>query len=251
MIRLQKYLAHAGVGSLRACERWIAEGKVAVNGQVVTQMGVSIDPEKDQVTFKGKPVQGEEKKVTVMLYKPEGYVTTAKDQFGRPSVVQLVDLPGIRLYPVGRLDYQTSGLLILTNDGDLTNKMTHPRHHIPKTYHAVLTGEVKSEDIQRLRTGVTLDDGYKTRPAKARLLGVSGHNSRVEITIYEGKNHQVRRMAKAIHHPVLRLKRISIGDLTLGNLNEGTYRKLTEKEIRALKAACQDPGSERREGRRP
>lgn len=239
MMRLQKYLAHAGVGSLRACERYIAEGKVAVNGQTVTQMGTQIDPDHDKVTFRGKEIAGEEKKVTVMLHKPEGYVTTAKDQFGRPSVVELIDIPGVRLYPVGRLDYQTSGLLILTNDGDLTNKMTHPRHHVAKTYHALLQGEVKGEELRALSQGVILDDGYRTRPAKVRLLGMKGRDSRVEITIYEGKNHQVRRMAKAIHHPVLRLKRVSVGDLTLGTLHEGTYRKLTEKEIRSLKAACE------------
>lgn len=250
MIRLQKYLAHAGIGSLRACERWIAEGKVTVNGEIVTEMGVQIDPEKDTICFKGKPVRGEEKKTTIMLNKPDGYVTTAKDQFGRPSVLDLVDIPGVRLYPVGRLDYQTTGLLILTNDGELTQSLTHPKHHFPKTYEALLQGEVKSQDLETLRKGVVLDDGYRTRPAGARLIGLNGHNSRVEITIYEGKNHQVRRMAKAIRHPVLRLKRVRVGDLTLGNLNEGTWRKLTPKEIQSLKAAAQTDSQKDRKGKR-
>ena len=250
MIRLQKYLAHAGIGSLRTCEHLITEGKVKVNGDVVTQMGVQIDPEKDVILFKGRPVAAEQKKVTVLLNKPEGYVTTAKDQFGRPSVLDLVDMPEVRLYPIGRLDYQTSGMLLLTNDGDLTNGLTHPRHHVAKTYEALLQGEIKGEDLERLRRGVVLDDGYRTKPAKVRLLGLAGHNSRVEITIFEGKNHQVRRMAKAVHHPVLRLQRVRIGEIGLGNLKEGSWRKLTEKEIRMLKDACAAAGQENHQKKR-
>ena len=234
-MRLQKFMAHAGVGSLRACERLIAEGKVTVNGERVTQMGTDIDPEKDIVVCRGKKVEDTGRKVTVLLNKPEGYITTAKDQFGRPSVVELVKVEGLRLYPVGRLDYQTTGALLLTNDGDLTQALTHPRHHIAKTYLAIMKGQVTGEEIERLKKGVTLDDGYHTKPAKARLTGMSGRDSKVELTIYEGKNHQVRRMAKAIGHPVLRLQRISVGGLTLGNLKPGQYRELTEQEVRELK----------------
>ncbi len=238
MMRLQKFLAHAGVGSLRTCEHYIAQGLVQVNGQTVTAMGVQIDLEKDEVSFRGRLVRGAEEKVTILLNKPEGYVTTSKDQFGRPSVLDLIDLPGVRLYPVGRLDYQTTGLLLLTNDGDLTYRLTHPRHHVAKTYEALLQGEVTGVEIRQLEKGVVLDDGYRTGPAKARLLSQKGRNSLVRLTIFEGKNHQVRRMAKAIHHPVLHLKRVQIADLTIGTLKEGAWRKLTEQEIQELKKAC-------------
>ncbi len=238
MIRLQKYLAHAGIGSLRTCEQYIAQGLVQVNGQTVTVMGVQIDPERDTVAFRGRTVRGAEAKVTILLNKPEGYVTTSRDQFGRPSVLDLIDLPGVRLYPVGRLDYQTTGLLLLTNDGDLTHQLTHPRHHVAKTYEALLQGEVRGEEIRQLEKGVILDDGYRTKPAKARLIGPKGRNSLILLTIFEGKNHQVRRMAKAIRHPVLHLKRVQIADLSIGTLKEGSWRKLTEKEVQDLKRAC-------------
>ena len=238
MIRLQKYLAHAGVGSLRTCEKYIADGLVQVNGETVTVMGMQIDPEKDTVSFRGKTVQGAEAKVTIMLNKPEGYVTTSRDQFGRPSVLDLIDLSGVRLYPIGRLDYQTTGLLLLTNDGDLTNQLTHPRHHVAKTYEALLQGEVRGEEIRQLEKGVVLEDGYRTKPAKAQLIGPKGRNSLIRLTIFEGKNHQVRRMAKAIHHPVLHLKRVMIADLSVGTLKEGAWRKLTERELQDLKKAC-------------
>ena len=177
-----------------------------------------------------------------MLHKPAGYVTTSHDQFGRPNVTQLVDIPGVRLYPVGRLDYQTSGLLILTNDGDLTYRLTHPAHQIPKVYEALIVGEITSEEIRKLEKGVVLDDGFKTSPSEVRLLSERGGNSRIEITIYEGKNHQVRRMAKAVGHPVLRLKRIQEGNLRLGTLKEGEYRILTDKEIRQLTEAGRKKG---------
>lgn len=236
-VRLQKYMAEAGIGSRRKCEEWILGGEVRVNGQIVQELGTKIDPAKDRVEFRGKEVHPEQETVTVMLHKPAGYVTTARDQFGRPDVCSLVNLPGLRLYPVGRLDYQTTGLLLLTNDGELAFHLTHPKHHISRTYEAVVKGKPDSEAISRLERGVRLDDGYKTKPARIRLLEAGEESSRVEFVIYEGKNHQVRRMARAVGHPVLRLKRCGLGPLCLGGLPEGKFRKLSEEEIELLRKA--------------
>lgn len=234
--RLQKYLARFGVASRRRSEEYIAQGLVSVDGVVVTEVGTKIDPDKQEVAFRGKVIRAEEQVLTtVMLHKPAGYVTTSHDQFGRPNVTQLVDIPGVRLYPVGRLDYQTTGLLLLSNDGDLTYHLTHPGHKVPKVYQALIAGEITTEEIRKLEKGVVLEDGFRTAPAEVRLVSVKSGNSRIEITIYEGKNHQVRRMAKAVGHPVLRLKRVQEGTLSLGTLKEGAYRILTEKEIRELK----------------
>ena len=198
---------------------------------MVKELGTKVDPVKDIVEFRGKAVKAEQQIMTVMLHKPAGYVTTSHDQFGRPDVTQLVDIPGVRLYPVGRLDYQTTGLLLLTNDGDLAFQLTHPGNKVPKVYRALVRGEIKSEELHRMETGVVLDDGYKTR-----LVSRAGTNSRIEVTIYEGKNHQVRRMAKAVGHPVLRLERVAEGPLELGNLKEGEYRVLTASEVKMLKS---------------
>ncbi|MBR6683477.1 MAG: rRNA pseudouridine synthase [Firmicutes bacterium] len=236
MERLQKYMAQCGCGSRRKCEEWISAGLVKVNGQVVKELGTKVDPAKDTVEFRGKVVKAEQQIMTVMLHKPAGYVTTSHDQFGRPDVTQLVDIPGVRLYPVGRLDYQTTGLLLLTNDGDLAYQLTHPGNKVPKVYRALVRGEIKSEELHRMETGVVLDDGYKTAKAKARLVSRAGTNSRIEVTIYEGKNHQVRRMAKAVGHPVLRLERVAEGPLELGSLKEGEYRVLTASEVKMLKS---------------
>ena len=236
MERLQKYMAQCGCGSRRKCEEWIAAGLVKVNGNIVKELGTKVDPAKDQVEFRGKLVKAEQQTMTVMLHKPAGYVTTSRDQFGRPDVTQLVDIPGVRLYPVGRLDYQTTGLLLLTNDGDLAYQLTHPGNRVAKVYRALVRGEITGEEIRRLENGIVLDDGYKTAKAKARLVARAGANSRIEITIYEGKNHQVRRMAKAVGHPVLRLERVQEGPLELGNLKEGEYRILTANEVKMLKS---------------
>lgn len=234
--RLQKYMAECGVASRRRCEEYIQQGLVKVNGATVTEMGFRVDPEKDTVEFRGKKVRMTQPMTTIMLNKPAGYVTTSHDQFGRPNVTQLVDMPGVRLYPVGRLDYQTTGLLLMTNDGDLAYHLTHPGHKVKKVYRALLSGEITLEAVRTLKKGVLLEDeNYKTAPAEVEVLSIKGGNSRVEITITEGKNHQVRRMAKAVGFPVLRLERIQEGDLRLGGLKEGSYRILSDKEIRALK----------------
>ena len=239
--RLQKYMSRCGYASRRRSEILIQEGKVKVNGEVVTVLGTKIDSEKDVVEVQGKKLEPIEVKTTVILNKPAGYVTTAKDQFGRPSVTELVDLPEVRLYPVGRLDYQTTGLLLLTNDGDLAYQLTHPAHHVKKVYEATLKGKITAKEVEQLESGIVLDDGYKTAPAKVQILSVRGEYSKVQITIYEGKNHQIRRMTSSVGLPVLKLKRIQEGPLRLGTLKEGSYRILSESEVDILK------GKKRRE----
>ena len=237
-IRLQKYMAEAGIGSRRKCEEWIVRGMVQVNGSVVTELGTRVNPKKDIVFFRGKPVEPpSEMRTTVLLNKPAGYVTTSRDQFGRPDVCDLVKIPGKRLYPVGRLDYQTTGLLLLTDDGDLAYHLTHPKHHIPRVYEARVKGVPDQAAISRLERGVRLDDGYKTKPARVRILKQETDSAIIEFTLYEGKNHQVRRMAKAVGYPVLRLRRGAMGPLKLADLPEGKYRMLTEKEVVMLRIA--------------
>ncbi len=235
--RLQKYLAEAGVASRRKAEELIAQGKVKVNGKVVTEMGMKIDPAKDEVTYLDKKVTTKDTKmVYIMLYKPEGYVTTAKEQFGRPAVMDLVKGVKERIFPVGRLDYDTSGLLLLTNDGDLTYKLTHPKHDVDKTYIAKLYGIPDEGALQKFRRGVVID-GKRTKPAKIQITDKDkdGRFCTAEIIIHEGRNRQVRKMCEAIKHPVAQLKRVATGDLKLGDLQKGKYRHLTEKEIKYLK----------------
>ena len=237
-IRLQKYMAEAGIGSRRKCEEWISKGMVQVNGRVVTELGTRVNPKEDVVSFRGKLVEPpSETRTTVLLNKPAGYVTTSRDQFGRPDVCDLVKIPGKRLYPVGRLDYQTTGLLLMTDDGDLAYHLTHPKHHIPRVYEARVKGVPDQAAISRLERGVRLDDGYKTKPARVRILKQEADSAVIEFTLYEGKNHQVRRMAKAVGYPVLRLRRVAMGPLKLADLPEGKYRMLTEKEIAMLRKA--------------
>ena len=234
-IRLQKYMAEAGVGSRRKCEEWIQAGLVEVNGLRVTELGTRVDPGKDEVKFRGKTVNPPlREKTTVLLHKPAGYVTTSHDQFGRKDVCDLVKIPGKRLYPVGRLDYQTTGFLLLTDDGDLAFHLTHPKHHIPRVYEAKVKGTPDQAALSRLERGVRLEDGYKTKPARVRILKKEAEGTWIEFTLYEGKNHQVRRMARAVGDPVLRLRRVAMGPLRLEGLPEGKYRLLTEKEVRML-----------------
>lgn len=235
--RLQKFLAEAGVASRRKAEELIAAGKIQVNGKVVTEMGTKIDPQRDEVTYQGETVskQGTQM-VYLMLHKPEGVVTTAKEQFGRASVMDLVKGVRERIFPVGRLDYDTSGLLLLTNDGDLTYKLTHPKHAIDKTYIAKLYGVPDEGALQKFRRGVVID-GRRTKPAKIQILEreKDGRFCTAEIIIHEGRNRQVRKMCEAIHHPVAQLKRVATGELRLGDLPKGKFRPLTEKEVKYLK----------------
>ena len=231
-MRLQKYLASCGIASRRKCEELISSGKITVNGEVVTELGTKINPEKDEVKYNGKIVKLEEGKIYILLNKPIGYVTTAKEQFGRDMVLDLVKI-NKRIVPVGRLDMYTSGALILTNDGDFVNKLTHPSHEIDKTYNVTLKGIVTKEDIESLQNGVEIDDGYVTKPARAKILKIDEEKkiSRVQITIHEGKNRQVRKMCEAIGKRVLALHRSKIGNLDVKDLKLGEWRYLSKREI--------------------
>lgn len=235
MERLQKFLAQNGIASRRKCEEYILQGKVKVNGNVVTQLGTQIDPEKDEVRFLNELVKNTNTKhIYILLNKPIGYVTTVQDQFNRETVMDLIDIKE-RLVPVGRLDMYTSGALILTNDGDFVYKITHPKHEITKTYNVTLKGKITKDEIENLMAGVVIDD-YKTKPAKVRILKIDEQKdiSRVEIIIHEGKNRQVRKMCEAIGKKVLALHRSKIGDIGVQNLKIGKWRYLTESEVKKL-----------------
>lgn len=231
--RLQKVMAELGVASRRKCEDLILQGKVSVNGQIITELGTKVDKQSAIILVEGTQITNKIKKVYILLNKPIGYITSAKDQFDRPTVIDLISEINVRLYPVGRLDYDTEGLLILTNDGDLTFKITHPSHHVTKTYTALVDGRVPQEAIEIFEKGVVIED-YKTAPAKLEILKYINDDTLINITIHEGKNRQVRKMCEAIGHPILRLKRISIGNLKLGDLSTGHYRHLTKEEIEYL-----------------
>lgn len=234
MMRLQKYLALSGVASRRASEKLIAEGHVAVNGHVVTEMGVQVDETADQVTVDGAPVHLEEEKHYLAYYKPVGEVTTAADPEGRPTVMdKFRDYP-VRLYPVGRLDFDSEGLLLLTNDGDMMNSLLHPSHEVDKTYLAKVSNRVEEESIRRLRAGVQLD-GRLTSPARVRVIRYESFATVLLVTIHEGRYRQVRRMLEAVGHQVVQLKRVGFGPILLGDLPRGQWRQLTPNEIRKLK----------------
>lgn len=234
--RLQKYLANNGVASRRKAEEYILARKVKVNGKVVTELGTKINPKKDIVEFEGKKVQIQTSKVYVLLNKPIDYVTTVKDQFNRNTVVDLVKTAGNNLLPVGRLDMYTSGALILTNDGDFIYHVTHPKNEVEKTYTVTLKGKVTNEDVEKLKKGVIIDEDYKTKPAKVRIMKIDEEKnmSRLEITIHEGKNRQVRKMCEAIDKKVLALHRSKIGNIDVKDLPIGKWRYLKEKEIQQL-----------------
>lgn len=233
-IRLQKYMAQCGVASRRKCEEMIKSGQVTINGEVVRDMGVKIDPSHDRVFVNGKRISLEENYVYIMLNKPRGYITTVKDQYNRPIVMDLVKDISERIYPIGRLDYESEGLLLLTNDGNIAFHLTHPRHQIDKEYVVRVEGCPSSEDIDKLRNGIDIG-GFITSPAQVDLIRKNKQTSLIRITIKEGKNRQVRRMFDAIGHPVIYLKRIRIGNIKLGNLELGKWRHLTNKELEALK----------------
>lgn len=231
--RVQKVLAHAGVGSRRAVEGLIEAGRVAINGRPA-RLGQRIDPSKDVVEIDGSRVPLDTTLVYYALNKPVGVITTARDPGGRTTVLDLVDVP-TRVWPVGRLDVDTEGLLFLTNDGDLAQRLTHPRYEVEKTYVAEVKGSVTKTVLRRLARGVEFDDG-PTAPAQARGLETSSARSMVELTLTEGRTRQVRRMLEAVGHPVLRLTRVAIGPIRLGRLKPGTMRRLRPEEVRALYA---------------
>ncbi|HEY9721049.1 MAG TPA: pseudouridine synthase [Oscillatoriaceae cyanobacterium] len=231
--RLQKILAQAGIASRRHSEALISAGRVSVNGTVVTTLGTQADPEKDTIAVDGRVIEPTPARSYFLLNKPRGYLSTCFDPQGRKTVLELVPFtPG--LHPVGRLDKDTSGLLILTNDGDLTEALTHPRHGIPKTYVAEVKDRPNAGAIERLRTGVKLEGGT-TLPAKVEVLEKRKESTLLAITIREGRNRQVRRMAEAVGHPVLRLERVAIGSLTAHQLPLGEYRVLTDAEVDTLR----------------
>ena len=233
-MRLNKYIAECGVASRRGADGLIEEGRIKVNGKSVTQPGTVIDEDNDTVLLDGKKIERVRRSIYLMLNKPKGCVSTVKDDRGRKTVLDYIDIKDKRLFPIGRLDYDSEGLLLLTNDGDLAFKLTHPSHDIPKTYIAKVEGEVPESDLAVLRKGIVLDE-IQTHRAKIKLLEYNEGISRLEVTIYEGRNRQVRRMFESIGKQVVFLKRTGIGDLRLGGLSRGTYRYLTEKEIQLLK----------------
>lgn len=235
LVRLQKFLAEAEIASRRKAEEYILDGRVKVNGVVVAELGTKVDEEKDIVEFDNEIVKKNEKNVYIMLHKPEGCVTTAKDQFDRKTVLEYLENVKERVYPVGRLDYDTSGLLILTNDGDLTYRLTHPKHNVEKTYIAKVKAVPTKEEMQKFEKGLYID-GHKTAPAKIFVAKNEGGLVSLKIIIHEGRNRQVRKMCEAINHPVIHLKRIATGKLFLGELKKGEYRYLTNEEIKYLKS---------------
>lgn len=233
-MRLQKYLAMCGVASRRHAEEMIASGLVQVNGQTVTEMGVQVE-ESDVVSVRGERVTPETEKRYILYHKPMGEVTTVTDERGRDTVMDhFRDFP-VRLYPVGRLDYDSEGLLLLTNDGDLAARLTHPSHEVDKTYLARVSMHLTPEELHRLRTGVTLEDGFRTSPAKVRVIREETFASAVLITIHEGHNRQVRRMMEAVGHKVLLLRRVQFGPIDLKGVERGAWRDLTPEEVRQLK----------------
>ncbi len=233
-IRLQKFLANSGVASRRKCEELILDGKVSVNGQIVKELGTKVNPAVDKVEYCGNPVFSSNKFVYILLNKPIGYVTTAKDQFDRDSVLDLVKVKE-RVVPVGRLDMYTSGALILTNDGDFVYKVTHPKHEITKTYTVTVRGVIENDAVEKLRNGVEIED-YKTRPAKVKILKTDEEKniSRLEITIHEGKNRQIRKMCEAVGSKVVALHRSKIGDIGVKDLKLGTWRYLKDFEVKKI-----------------
>lgn len=231
-IRLQKYLAEAGVASRRKSEELINSGRVQVNGSIVNELGTKVGMD-DDVKVDGKKIAIVERKTYIIVNKPVGYVSTVKDQFERNTVIDLVKDVKERVYPVGRLDYDTSGLLLLTNDGDFTYKLTHPKHEINKVYLTEISGSPSQDAIRRFKTGIKIED-YITSHADFKIITIKSNSTVVEITIHEGKNRQVRKMCEAIGHPVISLKRIAIGKVKLGDLKEGEWRYLRKDEINSL-----------------
>ena len=231
MIRLNKYLADCGVGSRRECDRLIADGVVKVNGKVAT-LGTTVT-DSDHVTVNDKRVSDKQKNYYIMIHKPKGCVTTVKDDLGRKTVMDLIDIKA-RLYPVGRLDYDTEGLLILTNDGDMANRLTHPRNEVNKTYVCRISGILTDKERLQLERGVLID-GIKTAPARVRILKQDQHHTRCEVTIHEGRNRQVKKMFESVGKEVEFLKRVAVGDLRLGGLKRGEYRFLNDYEVEYLK----------------
>lgn len=232
-VRLQKFLSECGVASRRASEQLIAEGRVSVNG-VVAVIGATVDPDQDAVSVDGRDVRHDAKRVYVLLNKPRGAVTTAQDTHGRRTVLDCVSGVAERIFPVGRLDMDVEGVLLLTNDGELAHRLMHPSHEIEKVYVATVAGEIPETALARLAQGVLLEDGM-TSPAKVKLIQSDRHSSRIQLTIHEGRKREVKRMCEAVGHPVLALKRIAFANLMGGHLRPGEWRYLNHQEVRLLR----------------
>ena len=233
-MRINKYLADCGVASRRKCDELILQGKVKVNNKVTRELGLDIKPT-DVVLFENRVVRPSVRRVYYKLHKPKGYVTTASDEKGRKTVVELMRKVQERVYPIGRLDYDTEGLLILTNDGDITNILTHPKNAVKKTYIASIECEITNDDAKKISKGIDIG-GYVTQPCSVLILDKDDKFTRVEVVITEGKNHQVKKMFEAVGKTIAFLKRVSIGEIKLGGLARGEYKALTTKEIAYLKS---------------
>jgi pseudouridine synthase len=232
--RIQKILSRAGIASRREAERMVLEGRVTVNGKVIDTLGFKADPLKDHIKVDGKRLVRFEPNVTLLLNKPRGYVSTVRDPEDRPTIMDLLKGVKRKVYPVGRLDIDTEGLLLLTNDGDLAYLLSHPRYSVPRTYLAKVSGVPEERDLNRLKRGVNLEDG-KAKAVSVSILRLSEKNSWIRIVVTEGRNHLVKRMLFAMGHSVLKLKRIEFGPLRLGTLSPGQFRYLTPEELSRLK----------------
>ena len=232
-MRLEKFLSESGIASRRAAKQYISAGRVSVNGERVWIPGTHIDPQQVEITFDGEPVRGQPQQIYLMLNKPAGYVTTVRDERGRPTVMALVNDISERIYPVGRLDLDTEGLLLMTNDGDFAHRILHPSHEIQKAYIAWVEGQPNQREIQRLRAGVEIEDGAITS-ARVNQIGKREGQTQFKVIIHEGRKRQIRRMFHAVGHDVVHLKRVGIGSLSLGRLAIGKYRFLTPTEIESL-----------------
>lgn len=232
-VRLQKVLAQAGVASRRASEELIRQGRVAVNGCVVRELGCRVDPERDEIRLNGSLVSSAQAKVYLLFYKPKHCVTTASDPQGRKTVLDFIPDLGARVFPVGRLDYDTEGLLFLTNDGILANRLQHPRYGVPKAYETKVAGHPDEQTLERLRSGIVLEEG-RTAPARVSVLRVLPGATWLKIILHQGWNRQIRRMGEAVGHPVLKITRVAYGPLTLDKLKPGAFRPLSHGEVRRL-----------------
>lgn len=232
-MRLNKYISQTGIASRRKADELTLQGKVKINGAVMKEPGYDV-AESDVVEVNGSIIRNTAKKVYIMLNKPKGFITSADDEKDRPTVMELITDIEERLFPIGRLDYNTTGMLLMTNDGELSYKLSHPKHHIYKTYRARVSGQVSGERLAKLRNGVDIG-GFVTSKAIVNMIKQSERSAIVEIKIFEGKNRQVRKMFAAVGNKVLELERVAIGDLYLGHLKQGHYRKLTRQEIDYLK----------------
>jgi 23S rRNA pseudouridine2605 synthase len=234
--RLQKILSEAGITSRRKAEKLILQGRVSVNGRVVSELGTKAVLGKDEICVDGKAVKPETEKVVVALFKPRNCVTTLHDPQGRPTVAELVKNISVRVYPVGRLDFDAEGLLLMTNDGELAHRLQHPRYKVPKTYLVKIRGHPVEEALAQLQQGISLEDGI-TAPAELQVLEDDNKATWLSLTLREGRNHQVKRMCAAVGCPVLKLRRTQIGPIDLGNLRPGRSRRLNAREVRALRQA--------------